>query len=66
MVYIKLPFLRLEDVYRGNIFTDYMAAVAKLTVRRMSSDEEKYNPRVPHEKKKIQGSICSFGDFSQK
>lgn len=51
MVYIKLPFLRLEDVYRGNIFTDYMAAVAKLTVRRMSSDAEKYNPRVPHEKK---------------
>lgn len=51
-MYIKLPFLRLEDVYRGNIFTDYMAAVAKLTVRRMSSDEEKYNPRVPHEKKK--------------
>lgn len=51
-MYIKLPFLRLEDVYCGNIFTDYMAAVAKLTVHRMSSDAWKYNPRVCHERKK--------------
>lgn len=65
-MYIKLPFLRLEDVYCGNIFTDYMAAVAKLTVHRMSSDAGKYNPRVCHERKKLQGSIYSFGDFSPK
>lgn len=51
-MYIKLPFLRLEDVYCGNIFTDYMAAVAKFTVHRMSSDAGKYNPKFVMRKKK--------------
>lgn len=42
-------------MYTAGTFTDYMAAVAKFTVHRMSSDAGKYNPRVCHEENKNTG-----------